>query len=192
MDFIWVGKESTLHCSLQNAIQLRRERCMGLRGFHAFAGCDSVSFFTGKGKKDGKHGCHVSQQQMHLLLCLFRMTTFQVTFKHFLKTLHQRCTYAATTGISKVDQLRKHLFCTESKPRRLIPPSSAALFQHCLRAAYQAGPFGADHWICYSVTHRLQILGVEGSTIKPLWSTLSCIWTAYRELESAYEENLLE
>ena len=95
LEELWIlfgsGKNRRYIAAYKIAIQLRRERCMGLRGFHAFTGCDSVSLFAGKGKKDGKHGCHVSQQQMHLLLCLFRMTTFQFIFKHFLKTLHQRC-----------------------------------------------------------------------------------------------------
>lgn len=84
------GKNRRYIAAHKIAIPLGRERCVCLRGFHAFTGCDSVSFFVGKGKKQhGKHGCHVSQQPTHLFLCLSRMTTFQVTFKHFLKTLYQ-------------------------------------------------------------------------------------------------------
>lgn len=39
----------------------------------------------------------------------------------------------------RVNSARKHLFGTENRSLLLIPPTSAALKQHTLRAAYQAG-----------------------------------------------------
>lgn len=40
--------------------------------------------------------------------------------------------------IEGVNEARKYLLATENRPLSLIPPSSAALTQHILRAAYQA------------------------------------------------------
>ena len=47
--------------------------------------------------------------------------------------------YKSTTTCESVNDLRRELFIEENKDLESIPPTSAALFQHALRASYIAG-----------------------------------------------------
>ncbi|CAH1105246.1 unnamed protein product [Psylliodes chrysocephalus] len=127
-------------------------------------------------KQHGKHGCHVSQQPTHLFLSFPNdhiPSHIQALFENFTSMM-----YVATTGFSKVDQLRRHLFCTENKPLHLIPPSSATLVQHCLRAAYQAGQIwgrSLDMLKCDPPTPISWGWVQRNEVWEPVWSTLSSI-----------------
>src|SRR6218665_873316 len=47
--------------------------------------------------------------------------------------------YYRSSSESNVDSARRNLFTQKNRPYDKIPPTRAALFQHVLRAAYQAG-----------------------------------------------------
>ena len=47
--------------------------------------------------------------------------------------------YNITTNCLNVDQCRRELFIKKGRSMESLPPTSADLYQHALRAAYQAG-----------------------------------------------------
>ena len=47
--------------------------------------------------------------------------------------------YNITTNCLNVDQSRRELFTKKGRSMESLPPTSADLYQHALRAAYQAG-----------------------------------------------------
>lgn len=56
-----------------------------------------------------------------------------------MTTTHKNSVICLKLECSGVNQARKHLFATLGKHIGAIPPTLAVLFQHILRAAYQAG-----------------------------------------------------
>ncbi|CAG9769131.1 unnamed protein product [Ceutorhynchus assimilis] len=74
--------------------------------------------------------------------------------------------YSATSEHRKVNQLRKQLFCTGNRPLHLIPPSSATLAEHCLRAAYQACQIWVRSLDMLQCAPLLQALGVGPNNMK--------------------------
>lgn len=79
------------------------------------------------------------------------------------------------------------LFATQSRPLALIPPTSSALEQHILRAAYQAGQIwgradDVNGWVNLPEPtswgwHK------EQDVLRPTWFTLPSVWSACRELD---------
>ena len=53
--------------------------------------------------------------------------------------------FSKTSSLNSVDELRKELFCRDSKLMEALPPKTDALFQHAKRAAYQATIWTASH-----------------------------------------------
>jgi len=72
--------------------------------------------------------------------CLVRLASVPVvidtddlgTIQRFVILLYSR-----TCGICTVNEARKHLFAQSSRSLENIPPTEAALLQHCKRAVYQ-------------------------------------------------------
>ena len=54
------------------------EKSQALVFFHAFTGCDTVSFFSNRGKKSaGRHGRHTLRLQMPSMRCVRVLLTYQ-------------------------------------------------------------------------------------------------------------------
>lgn len=161
------------------------EKSQALIGFHAFTGCDSVSFFAGKGKKSAWkiwNSFPEATTAFHTLSATGGEASidFQLLEK-FTVLLYDRHSSCKT-----VDQARKDLFMRQNKPLVLIPPTSAALRQHALRAAFQAG------WIWGQATETNPEVPSPASwgwrktpqqSWQPLWTTKPSIWEACRELD---------
>lgn len=190
LEELWIlfgsGKNRRYIAAHNIANELGTEKCMGLRGFHAFTGCDSVSFFSGKGKK----GAWKTWMACESATEAFKFISLpndhipchiQELLEEFTSKL-----YSGTSEHRKVDQLRKQLFCTENRPLHLIPPSSATLKEHCLRAAYQAGQIwgrSLDMLQCAPASPNSWGWTKQNKMWEPVWSKLTSIWTACRELE---------
>lgn len=106
--------------------------------FHALTGCDQVSFFGGKGKKNAWNTWSKFEELTPCLESLssspsveFVDASFPV-IERFVVLLYDR-----TSTDQEVNVLRKHLFASKGRSLENIPPTKDALFQHIKRAVYQ-------------------------------------------------------
>ena len=119
------------------ALSPEKLKCLPL--FHAFTGCDQVSFFVGRGKKAAWNTWnHFSElatsfSSMSLLPKLEDITNYSAPIERFVLLLNDR-----TSTISTVNECRKDLFARKDRPLGGIPPMLDALMQHLKRALYQA------------------------------------------------------
>jgi len=106
--------------------------------FHALTGCDTVSFFAGRGKTTA---CEVWTALPELTQVLIDVTTAPAqvdedatqTIERFIILLNDM-----TSTSTDVNKARCKLFAMKNNVQ-LIPPTSAALKRHVLRAVYQGG-----------------------------------------------------
>ena len=96
--------------------------------------------------------------------------------------------YHPSSSKTDVNECRRQLFVKHSRQLEGLPPTKAALYQHTLRAAYQAG------YVWYQALSPIQILlspeewgwtKTDGS-FQPKWSTLPSVSEACQELTSCY------
>ena len=121
------------------AAVLGHERSKGLLFMHAISGCDTVSSFSGIGKKTV---WDVWKSLPHLtpLFSQLSETPDEITesdmekIERFVVLLYSR-----TSPIVTVNSARKQLFSHGNRKLENIPPSKAALLQHVKRASFQAG-----------------------------------------------------
>lgn len=134
-----VGKHHRYIASHDIAATLGPAKAPAMAMFHAFTGCDTTSFFAGKGKKTAWDTWAVYEDVTDAFLLLADApssipdNTFDLLEK-FVVLMYDR-----TCGLSKVNEARQHLFARRSRALENIPPTQAALKQHALRAAYQGG-----------------------------------------------------
>ena len=108
--------------------------------FHAFTGCNQVSFFSGKGKKTAwdiwKKDDDVTSAFLLLSECpsLQDMLTVLPKIERFVILLYDR-----TNLCSNVDEARKDLFGRKGRSLEAIPPTLDVLTQHLKRVVYQTG-----------------------------------------------------
>ena len=78
--------------------------------------------------------------------------------------------------------MRKKLFCKTQNVER-IPPTQDALYQHCLRAVYQARIWVSAHDCTFQVPDPcLYGWKKEGDKLLPVWITIPAVLEACREL----------
>src|SRR5277367_1054120 len=121
------------------ALVMGEGRTVALRGFHAFSGSDRTSFFTSKGKKTAWKFWSDSFTEAFKSISLPSNSVPDETIRQTLEKYIVQLYGVQDDQCITVNNARKHLFATENKPLCLIPPTSAALWQHILRTAYQAG-----------------------------------------------------
>ncbi|XP_052127934.1 uncharacterized protein LOC127750379 [Frankliniella occidentalis] len=121
------------------AQKLGDDRACALRGFHAFTGCDSVSFFNGKGKASAWTAWDPTDEQMTRAFKILGMPSKDPP-DHILPVLERFVValYKAEPCQS-VGEARQQLFTAEGKPLLFIPCTFGALKQHTRRASYQGG-----------------------------------------------------
>ena len=112
-------------------------KARALLAFHAFTGCDTVSFFAGRGKKTAWNTWNAFPEATRAFLAMVDRQVTEDTFA----TLQQFVVlmYDHSSTLAKVDAARQVLFARESKSLESIPPTDAALKQHTLQAEYQSG-----------------------------------------------------
>ena len=135
-----VGKHQrmlSIH-SLFNA--LGESKCKCLPFFHAFTGCDQVSFFAGRGKKVAWTIWNQHEEVTSSFLALSNCPSSSEcdvalpSIERFVSLLYDR-----TSTETSVNKCRKVLFASKGRSLEGIPPTSDALLQHTKRAIYQAG-----------------------------------------------------
>ena len=115
-----------------------KSRCLPF--FHAFTGCDQVSFFSGRGKKNAWKTWEKFEDLTNSLLQIFEQPTIDVVESSF--PIIQRFVvllYDRTSTDTDVNLLRKYLFATKGRSLEGIPPTKDALYQHLKCAVYQGG-----------------------------------------------------
>jgi len=119
---------------------LGSDRCKALPFFHAFTGCDTVSSFTGHGKRTAWETWNCFPDVTDAFLQLSSEPT-DVDFATGMSLLQRFVVrlYERSSSKVSVNSLRKHLFTKKGKPMEALPPTEAALLQHSKRAAYQSG-----------------------------------------------------
>lgn len=142
IDELWVafgvGKSFRHLAAHEMARALGPDKCIALPMFHAFTGCDNVSFFGGRGKKTA-WDTWKAFDDVTPAFCTLAATPDSVDdsmkpLERFVVLLYDR-----TSSQDSVNQARKQLFTQKGRTIDGIPPTQAALIQHTKRAAYQAG-----------------------------------------------------
>lgn len=115
------------------------DRSTALRGFHAFTGCDTISYLHTKGKKS----CFKTWlSHPEVTPALKEISQPLLSLSPEIMAMLEKFTcylYDSQTAHSSVNLVRKELFATKNKPVTSIPPTSAVLQKHALRVVYQAG-----------------------------------------------------
>ena len=103
--------------------------------FHAFSRCDTVSRFRGKGKKSFLiHGRFSPKSQKHFVnWASSLLPSIKMTIRKFVVVLYDK-----SSSFSDVNSAREELFTKTNNQFGHLPPTSASLYQHILRAFYQA------------------------------------------------------
>ena len=110
-----------------------------LIGFHAFTGCDNVGKFAGKGKGlwFGKF-LAADEDTLQAFVDLGNVGDLDNQTKSQLAAFVCQDYCPSGVNISDLGDLRWHLFCKHMAESERLPPTSAALDQHILRAHHQA------------------------------------------------------
>jgi len=115
------------------------EKSQELAFFHAFTGCDTVSFFSKRGKKSVWQAWQAYPEATDAFHALCSTPpdvpeTVIETLERFVVLM-----YDCTSELQDVDAARRYLFSKKSREIENIPPTAAAVLQHTKRAAFQAG-----------------------------------------------------
>ena len=107
--------------------------------FHAVTGCDTVSYFAGKGKKTAFQVWKSNPE----VTDIFRLLSSpqDTVSEEQCRVLGRFVVlmYSRTCPHQTVNEARQALFAQGNKSIENIPPTQAVLAQHIKRAAYQAG-----------------------------------------------------
>ena len=138
---IWIafgtGKSFRFLPAHEMARVLGPDRCTALPMFHAFTGCDTVSFFGGRGKRTAWDTWRSYNDITSIFVSLANtpesVESSVTSLERFVILLYDR-----TSSLEDINQARKHLFAQKGRSIENIPPTKAALVQHIKRAVYQA------------------------------------------------------
>lgn len=190
IDELWVafgvGKNYRIFAAHELARSLGRDRCTALPLFHAITGCDTVSFFGGRGKKTAWDTWN-AYQDITATFCALADRPTQQTVQDMLKPLERFIVliYDRTSSDDSVNDARKHLFFQKSRAMDNLPPTQDALIQHTKRAIYQASYCWAQMMVAIPVLPSPADRGwkkkVEGGW-EISWTTLPEASQACREL----------
>ena len=156
------------------AAQLGPQKAKALPMLHALTGCDTVSFFSGKGKRTAWDTWSVFPAVTDVLADLSSVPESipddsMPLIERFVVLLYSRTSTALT-----MNEARQELFSKKSRAIENIPPTQAALLQHTKRAAYQAGHVWGTALIAKPQIPSPQEWGWrrEGNEWKPVWTVL--------------------
>ena len=135
-----VGKYFRYLPAHEIARKLGPERCIALPMFHAVTGCDTVSYFNGRGKMTAWNTWQ-AYDGVTPALCALASTPTHESAEELLGPLERFVVllYDRTSTQEEVNQARKELFTQKGRHMEGIPPTRAALLEHIKRAAFQAG-----------------------------------------------------
>ena len=143
LDELWISFGSSKKvCYLPAhtiATSLGLEKAGVLPMFHALTGCDTVSFFSGRGKKTAWDVWKVFPELTPVLKALLMLPediddTCLDVIERFVILLYDR-----TSSLTRVNEARQELFSRKARSLDNIPPTQASLRQHVKRAVLQGG-----------------------------------------------------
>lgn len=187
---LWVafgtGKNYRLIPAHEIYSAIGREKCLALPMFHAFTGCDTVSCFSGRGKRTAWETWNVFPEVTDAFISLMRqpqqseVDTAMAVLERFVVLLYDK-----TSCRCHVNELRLDLFTRKGRDVLHIPPTQGCLIEHVRRAAYQAG-----HCWSQSLVPMVDLpqpegwgwTGTAGGTWEVLWSKLPEASKVCREL----------
>jgi hypothetical protein len=139
---LWIvfgcGKSFRYIAAHDIANSLGQGKTRALLVFHAFTGCDTVSFFRWEGKKTAWNTWNAFPETTSTLDRQVTEGTF-TTLQEFVLM------YDRSSTLANVNAARQVLFARISKALENIPPTEAALKQQYLRAVYQSGNVWAQN-----------------------------------------------
>ena len=116
---------------------LGEEKSLALPMFHAFTGCDTVSSFSGRGKKIAWETWNVFPEVTDAFQSLMRqpqqsdVENAMIVLERFVVLLYDK-----TSCRSHVNEVRVDLFAYKGRDVLHIPPTQGCLIEHVKRAAY--------------------------------------------------------
>ena len=142
--------------------------------FHALTGCDTVSFFQGKGKKTAwEVWCSFSpltDALVQLSKCpkVISESSLKV-IERFVVLLYDR-----TSSLNSVNDARLHLFTKKGRSLEGLPPTHEALLQHIRRTVFQGCYVWGNLGVAMQELPPPEQWGwkLEDKTFHPLWTTL--------------------
>ena len=134
-----VGKQLRYVPIHKIAGSLTIQQCEGLPFFHALTGCDTVSYFSGKGKTTAFQAwkCYPEATEVFFALSLPQAMLSEQQFRvleRFVVIMYSR-----TSLHQDVNHARQSMFSQGTRSIERIPSTQAALEQHVKRAEFQAG-----------------------------------------------------
>ena len=148
VDEIWIAFGTGKHFRYlpvhSIAEHLGPQRSRALPVFHSITGCDTVSFFSGRGKTSAWDVWNVFPQITDTFAMLAAVPDeipeeAMGVIERFVVLLYSRASSQMT-----VNKARQDLFSKGKRTIENIPPSQAALLQHTKRAVFQAGHIWAN------------------------------------------------
>lgn len=143
IDELWVAfgaGKSFRYLPVHNiSTKLGQSKAKVLPLFHALTGCDTVSFFSGRGKKTAWDIWNVFPELTNTLDNLNKSSVTVEDVKSVMGVIERFIVllYDRTSVLTDVDQARQQLFTKKCRKIESIPPTKAALEQHILRAVHQ-------------------------------------------------------
>jgi len=140
LDELWISYGSSKH--VRNlpghaiATSLGREKACVLPMFHALTGCDTVSFFGGRGKKSAWDVWKVFPELTHTLKALMMLPedideACMGVIERFVVLLYDR-----TSSLRKVNEVRQELFSRKVRSLENIPPPPKHPYRNISRELY--------------------------------------------------------
>ena len=142
LEYLWVkfgvGKHIKFIAVHEIVSALTPQYCSGILFFHAFTGCDTVSSFENHGKKSAWMTWKRFPQISETFAKLSTASELNMEDCREIESFVIEMYHKGLTG-KNIDVARKNLVFGKACPPDKLPPTSAALRNHSLRALHQAG-----------------------------------------------------
>jgi len=156
---------------------LGKEKAVALRGFHAFTGCDEVSYIAYKGKKLAWNAWSSFPDVTKAFLAISH--PLQELPENVLSLLEKFIIrlYDAKTKVADVNVVRRDLY-DGVKQLSMIPATKESLRQHSKRTAYQAGHSWSQAHLMEPSPTDVTKWGWQrkGHSLEPVWTTFPDVW----------------
>ena len=183
MDHLWIGEAHIQSCCAFTS--LSQDKASVLPMFHALTGCDTVSFFGGRGKKTA-WDTWMRLPELTPVLRSLKSSPASIAddsmdvIERFVVLL-----YDQTSSLTKVNDARQGLFSKKSRNLDKIPPIRAVLVQHTKRAVFQGGYVSGQALLKQAVLPSPSDYGWirdEGLEWLPYWTSLPQVKDTCSEL----------
>ena len=160
------------------ASKLDNDVLENILGFHALTGCDTISSFSGMGKKTCWKQYLETPNLVHSMGRVLNVREVE----EFVFRLYGGC---AETESVDIDLIRYSLFFKARKGLELLPPTKDAFELHCFRADYQTRSWLNADTAQMNVGTATDIGGWKPGPkgIEIVWSRLSVVPTACIDLQ---------